>query len=74
MIVRVATSNPMKVEATREAFARFFKDADIRGVEVASAVSPQPKLIHPMFSPQAKPSRSSSTRMLTPKSVPLTLA
>ena len=42
MIVKVATANAMKVEATRKAFAKFFKKAKVVGVEVRSAVSPQP--------------------------------
>ncbi len=42
MIVRVATSNPMKVAATRKAFERYFKRVRVAGVEVPSAVSPQP--------------------------------
>jgi len=42
MIVRVATANAMKVEATRKAFARFFKKVKVVGVEVSSGVSAQP--------------------------------
>lgn len=42
MIVKVATSNAMKVAATRKAFAKFFKGVRIVGVEVASSVSAQP--------------------------------
>jgi inosine/xanthosine triphosphatase len=42
MIVRVGTANPMKLSATRKAFAKFFKKAKVVGVEVPSAVSPQP--------------------------------
>jgi inosine/xanthosine triphosphatase len=42
MIVKVATANAMKVEATRKAFAKFFKGVKVVGVEVESAVSAQP--------------------------------
>jgi len=42
MIVRVATANAMKVEATRKAFAKYFKKVRVVGVEVRSSVSPQP--------------------------------
>ena len=42
MIVRVGTANPMKLAATRKAFAKFFKKVKIVGVEVPSSVSPQP--------------------------------
>jgi inosine/xanthosine triphosphatase len=42
MIVRVATANAMKVEATRKAFAKYFKKVRVEGVEAASGVSPQP--------------------------------
>jgi len=42
MIVHVATSNPMKIEATKKAFAKFFKKVRVTGVDVASTVSPQP--------------------------------
>ena len=42
MIVRVGTANPMKIAATRKAFAKFFKSAKVVGVEVPSPVSAQP--------------------------------
>ncbi len=42
MIVRVATANPMKIQATRKAFARFFKNVKVVGIEVPSSVSAQP--------------------------------
>ena len=42
MIVRVGTANPMKVAATRKAFAKFFRGVKVAGVEVPSAVSAQP--------------------------------
>ncbi len=42
MIVRVGTANPMKIAATRKAFAKFFKKIRIVGVDVPSAVSAQP--------------------------------
>jgi inosine/xanthosine triphosphatase len=42
MIVRVGTANPMKLSATRKAFGKFFKKPKVVGVEVPSAVSPQP--------------------------------
>lgn len=42
MIVRVATSNPMKVEATRKAFAKFFRKVRVIAVPVKAAVSARP--------------------------------
>lgn len=42
MIVRVATANSMKVEATRKAFARYFRKVKVVGVEVPSGISSQP--------------------------------
>src|SRR5207248_1379060 len=42
VIVRVGTANPMKVAATRKAFATFFKGAKVVGVDVPSTVSSQP--------------------------------
>ena len=42
MIVRVGTANPMKIAATRKAFARFFRKTKVVGVDVHSTVSPQP--------------------------------
>jgi len=42
MIVRVGTANAMKIAATRKAFAKFFKNAKVTGVDVPSTVSPQP--------------------------------
>jgi inosine/xanthosine triphosphatase len=40
--VRVATSNRMKIEATKRAFSAFFKNVQVEGVQVPSGVSPQP--------------------------------
>lgn len=42
MNVRVGTRNPMKVEATRDAFARHWGEVTVVGIEVPSGVSPQP--------------------------------
>jgi inosine/xanthosine triphosphatase len=42
MIVRVGTANPMKIAAARKAFAKFFKKAQVVGLDVPSSVSPQP--------------------------------
>ena len=42
MIVRVGSANPMKIKATRQAFARFFKKVKIQGVDARSGVEPQP--------------------------------
>lgn len=42
MIVRVATANPMKVAATRKAFARYWKGVRVVAVAVKDPVSPQP--------------------------------
>jgi inosine/xanthosine triphosphatase len=42
VIVRVATANAMKVAAARKAFAKFFRGVKVAGIEVPSAVSPQP--------------------------------
>jgi inosine/xanthosine triphosphatase len=43
LIVRVATANPVKVEAVRQAFAKFFRKVRVVGVRRASAVAPHPK-------------------------------
>lgn len=42
MIVRVGSASPMKLKATRKAFARYFKRVRVVGVDVPSGVSPQP--------------------------------
>jgi inosine/xanthosine triphosphatase len=42
MIVKVATANAMKVEATKKAFSRFFKKVKVLGLDVPSTVSAQP--------------------------------
>jgi len=42
VIVRVGTANPMKIAATRKAFATFFKTVKVAGIDVPSTVSPQP--------------------------------
>ena len=42
MIVRVGSASPMKIAATRKAFAKFFKKAKVVGVDVPSCVSAQP--------------------------------
>jgi len=42
MIVRVGSTNPMKLKAARKAFAKFFSRVKMVGVDVASGVSPQP--------------------------------
>lgn len=42
MIVRVATSNPMKVTATRKSFSKYFKKVQVLGVKISDSVSPQP--------------------------------
>jgi inosine/xanthosine triphosphatase len=42
MIVRVATGNPMKINATRKAFSKFFEKVKVIGVKLPSMVSPQP--------------------------------
>jgi inosine/xanthosine triphosphatase len=42
VIVRVGSANPMKVKATRKAFAKFFSNLKVVGVDVPSGVSPQP--------------------------------
>jgi inosine/xanthosine triphosphatase len=44
LAVVVASSNPVKITAAREGFARIFPDAelDVRGISVSSGVSEQP--------------------------------
>ncbi|MBV8879246.1 MAG: DUF84 family protein [Planctomycetaceae bacterium] len=42
MIVRVGSRSPMKLRATRRAFARFFPKVRVVGVDVPSGVSEQP--------------------------------
>ncbi|MCS7098624.1 MAG: inosine/xanthosine triphosphatase [Candidatus Methanomethyliaceae archaeon] len=42
MIVVVGTSNPVKVEAVRKAFLRFFKDVEVIMHPVSSKAPPQP--------------------------------
>ncbi|MCC7573377.1 MAG: inosine/xanthosine triphosphatase [Candidatus Methanofastidiosum sp.] len=42
MKILVGSKNPVKIEATREAFSSYFKDIEVEGVEVKSSVSEQP--------------------------------
>lgn len=42
MIVRVGSANPMKLRASKAAFARFYKSVEISGVDVRSGVRAQP--------------------------------
>ena len=42
MIVIVATKNPMKVSATRKAFARFYPKVKVNSIPVSSSISSQP--------------------------------
>ncbi len=42
MIVAVGSTNNVKVEATKRAFSKFYKDVSVIGVKVESDVPPQP--------------------------------
>ncbi|OYD15530.1 hypothetical protein CH330_05515 [candidate division WOR-3 bacterium JGI_Cruoil_03_51_56] len=42
MKVLVGSENPVKVEAVREAFLKYFKDVNVSGIKVSSRVSGQP--------------------------------
>ena len=40
--IMVGSKNPTKVQAVREAFAHYFKDIEVQGIDVASGVAAQP--------------------------------
>lgn len=42
MKVLVGSTNPVKIEAVKEAFSKYFEDIQVEGIEVASGVSAQP--------------------------------
>ena len=42
MKILVGSQNPVKIEATKEAFLKYFKEVEVVGVEVDSKVSNQP--------------------------------
>ena len=42
MLVLVASKNPVKIEATREAFSKYFENFEVMGIEVDSGVAKQP--------------------------------
>lgn len=42
MKILVGSKNPVKIEATREAFSCYYKDIDVEGIEVNSSVPTQP--------------------------------
>ncbi len=42
MLVLVGSRNPVKIEATKEAFSKYFRSVEVRGIEVDSGVPPQP--------------------------------
>jgi inosine/xanthosine triphosphatase len=42
MLIAVGSTNPVKVNATRDAFGRLWEDADVRGVAVDTGVSAMP--------------------------------
>jgi inosine/xanthosine triphosphatase len=43
MKIVVGSNNPVKVEAVREAFAKYFTDLEVAGVQVESGVAEQPR-------------------------------
>jgi len=42
MKVLVGSENPVKIEATREVFSKYFGETEVTGIEVSSKVSAQP--------------------------------
>jgi inosine/xanthosine triphosphatase len=42
MLVLVGSTNPVKIEATKAAFSRYFKNVEVRGVPTESGVPHQP--------------------------------
>jgi inosine/xanthosine triphosphatase len=42
MKILVGSRNPVKIEAVREAFSKYFEDVDVIGIKVSSKVSNQP--------------------------------
>ncbi|KYC49039.1 MAG: NTPase [Candidatus Methanofastidiosum methylothiophilum] len=42
MKVLVGSKNPVKIDATKEAFSSYFKDIEVEGIEVGSSVPDQP--------------------------------
>jgi len=40
--VFVSSENPVKIEATKEAFLKYFEDVEVKGIKVDSGVSNQP--------------------------------
>ncbi len=40
--ILVGSKNPVKIEATREAFSKFFENVKVEGIEASSLVPPQP--------------------------------
>jgi len=42
IVVFVGSENPVKIEATREAFLKYFDDVEVKGIKIDSGVSNQP--------------------------------
>ena len=42
MKILVGSQNPVKIEATKEAFLKYFEKVEVMGIEVDSKVSSQP--------------------------------
>jgi inosine/xanthosine triphosphatase len=42
IIVFVNSENPAKIEATREAFLKYFEDVEVKGIKIDSGISNQP--------------------------------
>ena len=42
VIVFVSSENPVKIEATREAFLKYFDEVEVKGIKIDSEVSSQP--------------------------------
>ena len=45
MKINIGSKNPIKIEAAREAFQNYFNDLEIKGIDVDSGVSAQPKTL-----------------------------
>jgi inosine/xanthosine triphosphatase len=42
MLILVGSKNPVKIESVKDAFAKYFTNIDVKGIEVSSGVSDQP--------------------------------
>ena len=43
MKINIGSKNPVKIKAVKEIFEMYFKNLNVKGIEVSSNVSPQPK-------------------------------